>query len=256
MNLFYLPWIRCFLLIETSSCLKNININISVFSLSLFDYQYPTAMKKIRILITDDHALLRETWGYLLKNDGRFEVVGECGSAEEAIMLSIKLHPDLVLMDIKLPGMNGIEATRQIRQFAPGTRILGLSLHNQPLLARKMIKMGATGYITKNSTAKEMIKAIMEVNNGNKYICEEIRNILSDQLLKCDQQSGGLQSLSERELQVIHCVRKGYSSKQIAEELKISLKTAEVHRYNILHKLNLKNSAALVNFINHQYENA
>lgn len=213
-------------------------------------------MKKIRILITDDHTLLRETWGYILKNDPRFEVVGECGSGEDAIMLSMKLHPDLVLMDIKLPGMNGMEATRQIRKYAPGTKVLGVSLHNQPILARKMMKMGAMGYVTKNSTRNEMFQAIVDVNEGKNYICDEIKNILSEQLINGEDHSAGLKSLSGRELEVMECVRKGYSSKEIAQLLNISIKTVEVHRYNILHKLKLRNTAALVNFINHHYEHA
>jgi two-component system invasion response regulator UvrY len=153
-------------------------------------------------------------------------------------------------MDINLPGINGIEATQQIRKFSPASRILGVSLHTQPTYARKMIQKGAMGYVTKNSSREEMFKAIMEIQGGNRYICDEIKNILSEQVINGDDQQGGLNALSQREIEIIHFIKKGNSSKEIAESLDISVKTVEVHRYNILKKLNLKNSAALVNYIN------
>src|ERR687890_1246752 len=207
-------------------------------------------MEKITILIADDHTLVRETWSFILNNDPRFSVVAECGSGEEAIELAKKLRPNVVIMDINLPGINGIEATQQIRKFSPASRILGVSLHTQPTYARKMIQKGAMGYVTKNSSREEMFKAIMEVQNGRKYICEEIKNILSEQVISGEDQQSGLNSLSQREIEIIAFIKKGFSSKEIADTLNISVKTVEVHRYNILKKLNLKNAAALVNFIN------
>ena len=114
------------------------------------------------------------------------------------------------------------------------------------------------GYVTKNSSREEMFKAIMEIQHGRKYICEEIKNILSDQVISGLDEQGGLNSLSQREIEIISYIRKGHSSKEIAEALEISVKTVEVHRYNILKKLNLKNAAALVNFVNNsqlQFEN-
>jgi DNA-binding NarL/FixJ family response regulator len=207
-------------------------------------------MKKITILITEDHALIRETWGLILNNNPQFTVIGQCSSGEEAIEKSKSLHPDVVIMDINLPGMNGIEATQQIRKFSPGSKILGVSLHSQPAFARKMLQVGALGYITKNSTREEMFKAILEVAKGRKYISEEIKNILSDLLLKNENNKSGINSLSGRELEIIGHIKKGSSSKEIASALNISVKTIEVHRYNILKKLNLKNTASLVDFIN------
>lgn len=215
-------------------------------------------MEKITILIADDHTLVRETWSYILNTDERFMVVAECGSGEEAIDLAKQLRPQIVIMDINLPGMNGIEATQQIRKFSPASKILGVSLHTQPTYARKMIQKGAMGYVTKNSSREEMFKAIMEVESGKKYICEEIKNILSEQVISGDEQQNGLNSLSQREIEVIAFIRRGHSSKEIADALNISVKTVEVHRYNILKKLNLKNAAALVNYINNselEFEN-
>ena len=207
-------------------------------------------MDKITILIADDHTLVRETWSFILNTDARFSVVAESGSGEEAVELAKKLRPNIVIMDINLPGINGIEATQQIRKFSPGSKILGVSLHTQPTYARKMIQKGAMGYVTKNSSREEMFKAIMEIQSGKKYICEEIKNILSEQVISGDDPQTGLNSLSQREIEIIAFIKKGFSSKEIADELKISVKTVEVHRYNILKKLNLKNAAALVNYIN------
>jgi two-component system invasion response regulator UvrY len=152
-------------------------------------------------------------------------------------------------MDINMPGTNGIEATEQIKKISPESKVIGVSLHTQPTYARKMMQKGAMGYVTKNSSREEMFKAIEEVYQGKKYICDEIKNILSEQVLSGEDQPTGLNTLSQREIQIIALIKKGHSSKEIAESLEISVKTVEVHRYNILKKLNLKNAAALVHFI-------
>ncbi len=207
-------------------------------------------MDKITILIADDHTLVRETWSFILNTDERFQVVAESGSGEDAVEMAKQLRPNIVIMDINLPGMNGIEATQLIRKYSPASRILGVSLHTQPTYARKMIQKGAMGYVTKNSSREEMFKAITEIQAGRRYICDEIKNILSEQVINGEDQQGGLNALSQREIEIIHFIKKGNSSKEIAESLDISVKTVEVHRYNILKKLNLKNSAALVNYIN------
>jgi two-component system invasion response regulator UvrY len=207
-------------------------------------------MEKITILIADDHTLVRETWSFILNTDDRFNVVAESGNGEDAVEMAKQLRPNIVIMDINLPGMNGIEATQLIRKYSPASRILGVSLHTQPTYARKMIQKGAMGYVTKNSSREEMFKAITEVQAGRRYICDEIKNILSEQVLNGEEQQSGLNALSQREIEIINFIKKGFSSKEIAESLDISVKTVEVHRYNILKKLNLKNSAALVNYIN------
>ncbi len=207
-------------------------------------------MKKITIFIADDHTLVRETWSFILNTNPEFSVIGEAGSAEEAIIQINYLKPDVVIMDINLPNMNGIDATHEIIKNAPGTKVLGVSLHTQPTYAKKMIQKGASGYITKNSSRDEMFEAIKEVYKGNKYICTEMKKIISDQMMFGDAEASGINSLSQRELEVIALIKKGQSSKEIANALYISVNTVEAHRYNILRKLNLKNSAALVNFIN------
>jgi len=207
--------------------------------------------KEITILITDDHVLIREIWTLILNSDPKFRVVAECSSSEEAVEKAKLLQPDIVIMDINLPGMNGMDGTEQIRKYSPGSKILGVSMHSQPTYARKMMKKGASGYLTKNSSKEEMFKAILEVNAGKKYICTEIRNILSSQLMNEGKANGGINALSEREIECIDYIMKGYSSKGIANELCIAPKTVETHRRNIFKKLNLKNAASLVHFINH-----
>ena len=207
-------------------------------------------MKKITILITDDHTLIRESWACILNSDPRFEVIAQCGNGEEAVETSRQLKPDIVLMDINLPGINGIEATSLIKKYSPGTKIICVTIHMQPAYTRKIMQNGALGYVTKSSSKEEMINAIIEVYNNRKYICQDIKNVLSEQILGEDEKTVGLNSLSSREMDIISHVRKGLSSKEIAAMLAISVKTVEVHRYNILKKLNLKNVAALVNFVN------
>jgi DNA-binding NarL/FixJ family response regulator len=207
-------------------------------------------MEKITLLITDDHKLIREAWGSILNSDSRFKVIAETGSGEEAVELAKQLRPNVVILDINLPGMNGFDTIPLIRKFSPGSKILGVSLHTQPTYARKMIQKGALGYVTKNSSREEMFKAIIEIHNGRKYICDEIKNILSEQMLNGDEHASGLNSLSQREIEIISFIKKGHSSKEIADILSLSAKTIEVHRYNLMKKLNLKNTAALVNYIN------
>jgi DNA-binding NarL/FixJ family response regulator len=158
-----------------------------------------------------------------------------------------------VLMDVNMSPVNGFDATKQIRKFSPGSKVIGVSMHSMPAYAKRMLQLGAMGYVTKNSSKDEMITAIMEVNGGRKYICDEVKNILAQQEL--DEGSApatDMNNLSRRELDIIQLIKEGLSSKEIALQLDISLKTVEVHRYNILKKLNLKNTAALVNFINTQ----
>src|SRR4051812_4104423 len=207
-------------------------------------------MEKITILIADDHKLIRETWSYILNSDSRFEVVAECGDSEEAVELAKNKRPNIILMDINMTPFTGFEATEKIRKFSPGSRIIAVSMHSQPAYAKKMLQVGARGYVTKNSSKEEMFRAILEVHAGNKYICDEIKNIISEQLMDEKPEGPNVNTLTEREIQIINFIKEGFSSKEIATNLSISLKTVEVHRHNILKKLKLKNSASLVNFIN------
>ena len=207
-------------------------------------------MEKISVLIADDHKLIRETWSYILNNDPRFIVVADCGDADQAVELAKHKKPQIVLMDINMAPHSGFEATEKIRKLSPASRIIGISMHSQPAYAKKMLQIGARGYVTKNSSKEEMIEAILEVHNGNKYICDEIKNNISELVLEENREMPNINALTDREIQIINLIKEGESSKEIASSLNISLKTVEVHRHNILKKLKLKNSASLVNFIN------
>jgi DNA-binding NarL/FixJ family response regulator len=206
-------------------------------------------MEKISILIADDHRLIRETWSQILNEVPRFKVIATCRNAEEAVKLAGENRPDVILMDINMPPFSGLEATQRILKISPGSKIIGVSVYSQPAYAKKMLQIGARGYVTKNSSQEEMIKAILEVNKGNKYICDEIKNIISEQLMDDNQSIPSISALTEREIQITDFIKEGYPSKKIADTLQIRLKTVEVHRHNILKKLKLKNSASLVNFI-------
>jgi len=212
-------------------------------------FVYTPVGNKITILIVDDHKLIRDTWSFILNSDPRFQVIAETDSGKDAIDLAEKNHPDIILMDINMSPMNGFEATKEIRKISPVSKVIGVSMHSQPAYAKKMLQVGAVGYITKNSSKEEMIGAISEVASGNKYICNEVKSILSEQILE-DSEKPDVNLLSQREVEIIDLIKQGQSSREIAQQLNITLKTVEVHRHNILKKLNLKNTAALVNFIN------
>ena len=210
-------------------------------------------MEKITILLVDDHKLIRETWALLLNSDPRFQVVGETDDVNQALEICREKHPVVVLMDINMTPINGFEGTKLIRKYVPATKVIGMSMHSMPAYARRMLQSGAHGYVTKNSSKEELFEALVEVQKGNKYICEEVKNILAHQALDESGETGpDLNVLSRREIDVIQLIKEGLSSKEIAQKLEISLKTVGVHRYNILKKLHLKNTAALVNFINSQ----
>ena len=159
-------------------------------------------------------------------------------------------RPDIVLLDINLGKESGMDAVPLIRKFSPGTRIIGASMHNQPAYTKKMLQLGARGYVTKNSPYQEIVTAMEEVMKGNIYVCEEMRIILAEQQINPDTYEPHIKDLSLREIEIIKLIKSGLASKEIAEQLKIALRTVEVHRHNILKKLKLKNTASLINFIN------
>jgi DNA-binding NarL/FixJ family response regulator len=213
-------------------------------------YKPGNKMQKITILLVDDHKLIRDSWSFILNSDHRFLVVGETSSGEESIEIAKKKKPKIVLMDVNMTPVNGFDATRQIHKISPDSKIIAVSMHTMPAYAKRMIQLGAMGYVTKNSSKDEMINAIIEVDKGKKYICNEIKSILAEQELDENADMMDLNNLSQRQLDIIKLIKEGRSSREIALDLDISLKTVEVHRYNILKKLKLKNTAALVNFIN------
>lgn len=205
--------------------------------------------KKITIIIFDDHNLVAEMWSELINSDERFSVIAICNdTSAKSIELVKTKKPDVVIMDINIQPLSGIDATKLVRKESPGSKIIGVSMHNQPSFAKRMLKNGATGYVTKSSNRNEMFEAITAVSTGQKYICKEIQENLSKQVL-VDDDTPDISKLSEREIDVLKHIKDGLSSKEIAEKLFLSSRTVEVHRSNILKKLNLKNTASLLKFI-------
>ena len=132
---------------------------------------------QIKIVLVDDHQTVRESWKFLLEEDSRFVVIGQCENGEEAIRSASQLQPDIMLMDVNMSPVNGFEATEHIARHAPDVKIIGLSANNHPGYANKMMTMGARGYVTKNSSFNELTNAIVEVYNGGSYLCEEMRGM-------------------------------------------------------------------------------
>jgi DNA-binding NarL/FixJ family response regulator len=163
-----------------------------------------------------------------------------------------EIRPDVAILDININPFSGIEATTMIKKLAPGTKIIGVSMHNQPSFAKKMIRNGAMGYVTKNSSKLEMYDAIRSVMKGEKFICAEIQRNITNQLL-VEEEDNKLSKLTEREIEIIKLIKNGSTNKEIAETLFLSPRTVETHRARILKKLGLKNSLSLVKYINESF---
>jgi DNA-binding NarL/FixJ family response regulator len=180
--------------------------------------------------------------------DRRFKIIGSCSDSNETIHKCQQLKPDILLLDISMTPLNGIDSTKRIRRVSPGTGIIAVTMSNHPAHAKKMFLNGALGYVTKNSSVSEMKEAILTVSEGKKFICEEIKDILFASEESSDV-TAAIQSLTGRELEVIKQIKAGRSSKEISEALDIALKTVETHRHNILKKLNVRNAVSLVQLL-------
>lgn len=205
--------------------------------------------EKISIIIADDHLLIAEAWASLINLHPHFDVVRVYDNTKTMIDEIQQIKPDIVMLDINIGPFSGLEATKMIRRLAPGTKIIGVSMHSQPSFAKKMMRYGASGYITKSSNTQEMYDAIQAVSKGEKYICLEIQKAITNQAMS-GEDNDKINKLTEREIEIIRMIRNGASNKEIAETLFISPRTVETHRARILKKLGLKNSLALVKYIN------
>jgi two-component system invasion response regulator UvrY len=208
--------------------------------------------KKIKIVIADDHLLIAETWATLINMDPDFEVVKVFDNTQTLIEEISELKPDIAILDININPFSGIEATKMIRRLAPGTKIIGVSMHNQPSFAKKMMRNGAMGYVTKSSNKNEMYEAIRAVMKGEKFICAEIQRNITNQVLM-DDDDNKLSRLTEREIEIIKLIKNGSTNKEIAEKLFLSPRTVETHRARILKKLDLKNPLSLVKYVNESF---
>ena len=209
-------------------------------------------LKKIRLFLVDDHRMMIDMWSALLGSDPRFEVVGYALDGSTAIEKIRKQQPQVVLMDITLPGQSGIEITKMVKEQMPGVRVLAVSMHNNTMLIKQMLNTGASGYVSKTSGFEEMSQAIITVANGQRFISDDIKELITAQLINPDTPSTAakLNQLTKREMQIVEMLRDGLSSKEIAEKLLISYRTVEVHRYNIFRKLDVTNVVSLIKLVN------
>lgn len=198
----------------------------------------------IRVLVVDDQDLVRSGICRLLEDSGRVDIVGEAPSGEDAIRLAKEKEPDVILMDINMPGIGGLEATQKILQRQPDIQIVALTTYDGDPYTSRLLKMGASGYLTKGAHADEMIRAILKVNSGQKYISPDIAQKMA---LRPYQDDGGspFEELSERELQIAIMIVKGQKVAVIGEALFLSSKTVNSYRYRIFEKLGIENDVQL-----------
>jgi DNA-binding NarL/FixJ family response regulator len=204
-------------------------------------------MNKIKVLIADDHELIRQGVRSILHSVRGAQVVGEAVTGLQAVEQTQKLKPDVVVMDLAMPELDGIEATRQIRSANPSTQVIVLTMHDSEIMVRRMLNAGASGYVLKSELANKLKTALRVVHRGSRYLSRQMSERLMDRYL---QQSGTGEelpfSLTSRELEVAQLLSVGKSSKEIGDVLNITVRTVETHRANIMRKLNVHSVTELL----------
>lgn len=205
----------------------------------------------IRVLLADDHTLMREGVRRILTADGGIEVVAEVGDGQAAVAQTVKLQPDVAVLDITMPGGGGLEAARQIRKQAPEARILILSMHLQPEYLLESVRAGAHGYLVKDAAAGELVAGVRAVCGGDSYYSAAVSAQMTDLLrrkLEGEEVTNALERLSPREREVLRFIAEGASNKEIAAKLGISVRTVETHRDSLMKKLGIHSVAGLTRF--------
>lgn len=198
----------------------------------------------ITVLVVDDHDLVRTGIKRILDDVPGIKVVGEASSGEEALKLGRKLKPEVVLMDVKMPGIGGFEATRKLIRIDPDVKILIVTICNNDLYPARLLQVGASGYLTKSASMDEMVQAVRAVHAGQRYISPEIASRLAFKHVK-DEEQNPFEDLSERELQVMLMITMGLNVKEIGDRLCLSPKTVNSYRYRIFEKMKVKNDVEL-----------
>ncbi|MBI1813814.1 MAG: response regulator transcription factor [Deltaproteobacteria bacterium] len=199
-------------------------------------------MDKVRVLLVDDHTVVRRGLRKILESTREIEVVGEVGDGAEAVTVTSALHPDVVLMDVSLPGLNGIEATRRITTATPGTQVLMLSMHADEQYVRQSISAGAKGYLLKDTDDEDLVEAVLAVRRGETYYSGTLARAVSVE------GSRSPDVLSPREREVLAMICSGRTNREVAEVLGLSVNTVETHRKHIIDKLDLHSTAELVRY--------
>ena len=209
-------------------------------------------MKRITVLLAEDHQIVREGFRSLLKHEGDIEVVGEAETGRQAVQLTRKLRPAVVVMDIAMPLLNGLEATRQIRKDCPDTKVLILSAHSDDAYVDQVTGLGASGFLLKQTSSHNLATAIREVQKGNTFFSPAISKRLNGGKKKSLDRVGQLKKkanrLSSREVEVLQLIAEGKPNKQAAAELGVSFKTIDKHRQHLMSKLNIHDIAGLTRY--------
>lgn len=204
-------------------------------------------MNPIQILLADDHPVILNGLVTMLREVEGFEVVARAGNGEEVLRQLEQVRVDIVVLDIQMPGMNGLETAAQIRQRFPAVRVLALTMHTEVAFVERLLHLGVAGYVLKNTQMDNLVQALREVYAGQTYFSPEVLQILADKAAKGDQQD--LRDLlTRRELEVLKLIAREYQNPAIAEALFLSPETVKTHRKNLLRKLNVSNTAGLVKF--------
>jgi DNA-binding NarL/FixJ family response regulator len=200
------------------------------------------------ILLVDDHQVLREGLRALLEKQADMEIVGEAGDGRTALRLVREVRPDVVIMDVNMEGMDGIDATRAITRERPGTKVLALSMYLRKTFVSEMFKSGASGYLLKENTFAEVVQAIHTIVTGQRYACAKVASLLVDEYLHVGAAAPAKTELTERETEVIRMLANGQSSKEIARATQTSVKTIDACRRRIMQKLGVSSVAELVKY--------
>ncbi len=206
---------------------------------------------KKKIVIAEDHTILREGLRALISSQNNLEVIGEAGDGREAVRIVDNLEPDLLLIDLSMPKMNGIDAIKEIKNQHPDIKVIILTVHKSDEYIFASLKAGANGYMLKDASQNELLLAIQYVLNGKSYISPSISDRVIDAYLHSAQKDttfSVLDNLTSREREILKLIAECYTNKKIADHLCISLKTVEKHRANLMNKLDLRNTAALTTF--------
>ena len=202
----------------------------------------------IRVMVADDHTLVRQSLVSVLAASGVCEVVGEAADGLEAVALARRLRPDVAIVDLSMPGLSGIEVVRRLHAELPATRTLVLTMHEEDEYVLHVVRAGASGYLLKDSAIDELIHAVRQVHAGRRHFGADAARVLAEAVLQPNESADPYGRLTAREREIFHLVVEGATSKEVARRLDISVKTAENHRASILDKLGARNTAELVRY--------